>query len=107
ALLSQATNLYELLTFSNVLNEMNDKCQTMLGTLEAEEQELDARRQEAADTAAALEAAQTALQQQEDQLNTLQGQLSEAYQQADATLSSEQADLQAQQQLTDELKKKL
>ena len=107
ALLSQATNLYELLTFSNVLNEMNDKCQSMLGTLEAEEQELDARRQEAADTAAALEAAQTALQQQEDQLNTLQGQLSEAYQQADATLSSEQADLQAQQQLTDELKKKL
>ena len=107
ALLSQATNLYELLSFSNVMGEVNDKCQSMLDELEQQASELDAQRQQAADAASQLAAAQEALQQQQDQLTTLQGQLSEAYQAADATLSSEQADLQAQQELTEAAKKKL
>ena len=107
ALLSQATNLYELLTFSNVLDEMNDKCQSMLAQLQAEEEELSAKRQEAADAATALETAQATLQDQQSQLESLESQLSEALQAQNASLSQQEADLQAQQTLTDELKKKL
>ena len=107
ALLSQATNLYELLTFSNVLDEMNDKCQGMLQKLEQEEVELDAKRQEAEDAATALETAESTLQGQQAQLDDLQGQLSQAYQAQNESLTQQQADAQAQQTLTEELKKKL
>ena len=107
ALLSQATNLYDLLSFSTVLDEMNDKCQSMLSNLETEAAELDAQRQEAEEAAAQLAAAQTALEQQEAQLNDMQDQLSQALQQADDTLTQEKADLQAKQQLSDMALRKL
>lgn len=107
ALLSQATNLYELLSFSSVLSQMNDKCQSLLQQLEDEEAELDARRQQAEEAAAQLEAAQAQLEQQQNQLDSMQGQLADALQQANDTLSDQQAKAAAQQELSDAAKANL
>ena len=106
-LLSQAADLYELLTFSSVLDEMNGSYQNTLDKLETEAAALDAQRREAEAAAAELDAAQTALEQQQAELDAMQGQLSQALQEADATLSRQEADLQAQQQLSDEALRRL
>ena len=106
-LLSQVSNLYELLSFGSVLEQVNGKCRALLAELAAEAAELDARRQQAQQAEAELAAAQNQLEQQQSQLDAVQGQLADALQAADATLSRQQADVAAQQELSDAAKAKL
>ena len=71
ALLSQASDLYELLSFATVLDQMNGKCQAMLEQLSHEAAQLDAQRQAAEDASAALADAQALLEQQQGQLDAV------------------------------------
>ena len=107
ALLSQASDLYELLSFATVLDQMNGKCQAMLEQLSQEAAQLDAQRQAAEDASAALADAQARLEQQQGQLDAVQGQLADALQAADETLDRQQAQTAAQQELSDAARARL
>ena len=105
ALLTQAQNLYQLLTFDAVLRQMNAKNSAVLAELDAEatalaqaRAETDAAAQQAAD-------AKTALEDQQAALRTTQTQLETALLDANNTLTQQQAAAQAQAAVTDAAKK--
>jgi murein DD-endopeptidase MepM/ murein hydrolase activator NlpD len=105
AMLSQISNLEELLTFSETLSEISRKTNEILAELDTEAGELAAQKQQADETAAGLAAAQQALSQQQSTLDTAQSRLADALMAADSTLSAQEAAVQAQQTATDEAKK--
>ena len=70
ALLSSATNLYQLLTFAEALEQISSKDEEICQAIEAERQELEAQKTELENAKAELEAQQAELQtsiQQQDQ----------------------------------------
>ena len=96
AFLAQASSLYEILTFDETLRQMSARNSAVLTELNDEAIALDAARQ-AADTAQQeAEAAEAALAEQEAQLTDSQNRLQQALQQANATLSAQQAAQDAQ-----------
>lgn len=94
AMLSSAQSLYELLTFSDSLQQVSEKQNQVLEDMQAAKAELESRKAELEEQKANLETAQA-------ELETKQGQLSSNIQQLDSTISKAEADKQAQQDVVD------
>ncbi len=75
SLLMQADDLYELLTFWQVLNDLTEHNKQLLYELDAEAQALDTQRQQAEAAATQAEQAAQALQARQDELTQTQIQL--------------------------------
>ena len=86
ALLSSATNLYQLLTYTETLED-EEICQE----IEAERQELEAQRTELENAKAELEAKQAELEGQNAELDGKKAELQSSIQQQDATISEAEA----------------
>lgn len=104
-LLTQAKNLYQILTFTESLQQISAKNEEILqdldtqaAALEEAKQQADAARQQAEDAKAALDAQQT-------QLSDTQAQLQTALQDANNALSEQEAKEQAQSVVTEAAKK--
>ena len=91
ALLSSATNLYQLLTFANTLEQISSKDEEICQTIEAERQELEAQKTELENAKAELEAQQAELQNQNSQLDSKKSELQTSIQQQDQTISEADA----------------
>lgn len=105
SLLMQADDLYELLTFWQVLNDLTEHNKQLLDELDAEAQALDTQRQQAEAAATQAEQAAQALQARQDELTQTQIQLEQALQQASTELDSQQAAAEAQAAVTEEKRK--
>ena len=101
----QADDLYELLTFWQVLNDLTEHNKQLLDELDAEAQALDTQRQQAEAAATQAEQAAQALQARQDELTQTQIQLEQALQQASTELDSQQAAAKAQAAVTEEKRK--
>lgn len=97
AMLTSATNLYELLTFSETLSEITGKDTEVLQTMENDEAELQQQKQDLENAKSELEANQASLQDQQGQLDAKQGELSASIQAKDASITQSEADAEAQQ----------
>ena len=105
SLLMQADDLYELLTFWLVQNDLTEHNKQLLDELDAEAQALDTQRQQAEAAATQAEQAAQALQARQDELTQTQIQLEQALQQASTVLDSQQAAAEAQAAVTEEKRK--
>ena len=105
SVLSQATNLFQLLNFAQALTDINDKNTEVLTRLDTEAAELEAAREEAQAAANKAQAARDELQAQEQALQDTADQLAEALMAANADLDEQQAQAEAQSQITEEAKK--
>lgn len=95
ALLSSATNLYELLTFSQTLEEMSSKDQEICQRLENQRIDLANQRQELENDKLELEANVASLSEQQADLNNTQEQLASNMQQLDADITAAEAEAAA------------
>ena len=91
ALLSSATNLYQLLTFAEALEQISSKDEEICQAIEAERQELEAQRTELENAKAELESQQAELQNQNSQLDSKKSELQTSIQQQDQTISDADA----------------
>ena len=91
ALLSSASNLYQLLTFAEALEQISSKDEEICQQIEAERQELENQRTELENAKAELESQQAQLQEQNTQLDSKKGELQTSIQQQDATISDAEA----------------
>lgn len=94
AMLSSAQSLYELLTFSDTLQQVSVKQNQVLEDMQAAKAELEARKAELEEQKANLESAQA-------ELEAKKGQLATNITQLDSTISQAEANEQAQQQVVD------
>lgn len=95
ALLSSATNLYQLLTFAKTLEQISSKDQQICDDLENQRIELDNEKANLEEMKAALEADRADLQDQTNQLNGKKAELSASIQKQDATISEADANEKA------------
>lgn len=91
ALLSSATNLYQLLTFAQTLEQISNKDQQICDELENQRIELDNEKTALEEMKADLEADEADLQNQSDQLSSKQVELQGNIQQQDETISAADA----------------
>lgn len=105
SLLAQARSLYQLLTFTEVLQQITSKNSEILADLTAQAEALETARQQAEEAADQAAAAQAALSDQQDQLSRTQNELENALQQANETLSAQESAEQAQAVVTEAAKK--
>lgn len=91
ALLSSATNLYQLLTYAETLEQISSKDEEICREIEAERQELEAQRTELENAKAELEANQAELENQNAQLDSKKSELQTSIQQQDQTISEAEA----------------
>lgn len=105
ALLGQVTNLYQLLTFGEVLQSMSDRDVLLLEELSRRAQELEERRRQAEDTASRAQAAADSLEEAQTQLDTLAQKLGEAIRESNSLLTQQEAEAQAQEAVTAQAKK--
>lgn len=105
SLLSQATDLFQLLNFAQALADINDKNTEVLTRLDTEAAELEESRAQAQAAADKAEAARNQLQIQQQALQTTSDQLADALMAANADLDEQQAQAKAQAQITEEAKK--
>lgn len=92
ALLSSATNLYQLLTFAQTLEQITSKDQEICEELENERTELEAQKADLETAKQELEANRQALEENEQELSAKNQQLIASKMQADATLSQAEAE---------------
>lgn len=104
ALLSQATSLYELLSYSRVLLELSEATDATLSALDEEAQELDHQRQQAEEAAEQAQQARDTLDARQAELDQAADALTDALMTANEALTRQQAETQAQQALTEEAK---
>lgn len=95
ALLSSASNLYELLTFAHTLEEISSKDQEICNELENQRIDLSNQRQDLENAKADLEAELATLSDQQNQLSGKQSELAKSIQNADNTISAAEAEAQA------------
>ena len=100
AILSQATNLYELLTFNQTLQDISEKDNEILA-------EMDAARKALEEEKAALEEQQARLEEQQSQLDSKKGELAQNIQQLDKDISAEEAEKEANEQAAAVARQKL
>ncbi|MGN0983526.1 MAG: murein hydrolase activator EnvC family protein [Gemmiger sp.] len=105
ALLAQTTDLYQLLSFGEVLRQMAAGQSAALEELAAQASALEQERQQAASAAAKAQQAEKALLAQQEQLQAVQTQLAEALRQTDATLDAQSAAAQVQEAVTEEARR--
>ena len=104
-LLAQAKNLYQLLTFDAVLQQMSARNSTVLAELDADAAALEQARAAADEAARQAADAKAALEQQQAALADTQTALEAALLDANSTLTAQQAAAQAQAAVTDAAKK--
>lgn len=105
SILSQITDLFQLLNFAQALTDINDKNTEVLDRLNTEAAELEETRAQAQAAADKAEAARNELETQQQALQTASDQLAEALMAANADLDQQQAQAAAQAQITEEAKK--
>ncbi len=105
SILSQATNLFQLLNFSQALADITDKNTEVLTRLDTEAAELEKSREQAQAAADTAKVAQDELLIQEQALQDTANQLADALMAANADLDEQQAQAEAQAQITEEAKK--
>lgn len=91
ALLSSATNLYQLLTYAETLEQISSKDEEICQEIEAERQALEDQRTELENAKAELEAKQAELEGQNAELDGKKAELQSSIQQQDATISEAEA----------------
>lgn len=104
-LLAQAKSLYQLLTFSEVLQQIIAKNSEVLTDLRVQAQALEEARQQSEAAAQQAESAKIALKEQQDQLDGMQNALETALQQANETWSAQESAEQAQAVVTEAARK--
>lgn len=104
-LLAQAKSLYQLLTFSEVLQQIVSKNNEVLTDLRVQAQALEEARQQAEAAAREAESAKLALDAQQNQLDSMQDALETALQQANETWSAQESAEQAQAVVTEAARK--
>ena len=92
AMLASCDNLYELLTFSNTMQEVSEWNTQVLDEMKAQREPLNEEKAE-------LEAAKEELESRKAQLETKAGQLAANIQATDATITKAEADAKAQQEV--------
>lgn len=92
AMLASCDNLYELLTFSNTMQEVSEWNTQVLDEMKAQRETLNEEKAE-------LEAAKEELENRKAQLETKSGQLAANIQATDATITKAEADAKAQQEV--------
>ena len=95
ALLSSATNLYQLLTFATTLDQIVNKDEDTCQQLENEHAELEQQRAELEQAKADLEATQADLETQKTALDGKTNELAQNISQTDANISAADAELDA------------
>lgn len=91
ALLSSATNLYQLLTFAQTLEQITAKDQAICQQLEDEHAALEQQKADLEQAKTDLETARAAMQEQQDALQQKKNELQGSIQQANADLTEAQA----------------
>lgn len=107
ALLSSATNLYELLTFTQTLEEITAKDTEICRELEQERIDLNNQKEALESAKQELEANQTALQDQNNQLSAKVGELAANIKAQDATISAADAEAKALEAAAAEARKEV
>ena len=105
SILSQVTDLFQLLNFAQALTDINDKNTEVLTRLNDEAAALEETRSQAQAAAEKAEAARDELQTQQENLQATSDQLAQALMEANANLDEQQAEAEAQAQITEEAKK--
>lgn len=95
ALLSSATNLYQLLTFANTLEQIVAKDEQICQQLEDEHNELEQQKADLEQAKADLEATQADLESQRTALNGKTSELAQNISQTDASISAADAEIEA------------
>lgn len=95
ALLSSATNLYELLSFSHVLEEISEENQNICDELEQQREDLENQRQDLENQKAELESQKATLDESQTELSNTQSELADSIQAADSTITRAEAEAQA------------
>lgn len=94
-ILSNATNLFQLLNFTQALADISEKDEEVCQELDDQKAELNQQKQELEDSKAQLEAQEATLADSQNQLNTKIDELVANIQQQDATISEAEARAQA------------
>ena len=105
SILSQVTDLFQLLNFVQALKDITDKNTEVLARLDSEAAELEEARARAQTAADQAQAARDELENQEQALQDTSHQLADALMAANASLDQQQAEAEAQAQITEEAKK--
>ena len=95
ALLSSATNLYQLLTFANTLEQIVAKDEQICQQLEDEHNELEQQKADLEQAKADLEATQADFESQRTALNGKTSELAQNISQTDASISASDAEIEA------------
>ena len=95
ALLSSATNLYQLLTFATTLDQIVTKDEEICQQLEDEHTELEQQKADLEQAKADLEATQADLESQKAALNSKTSELAQNISQTDASISEADAEIEA------------
>lgn len=106
ALLSSATNLYELLTFAQTLEDISSKDRQICTELENRRVELVNEKQDLETAKADLESNRAALQEQQTQLDGLRGELTTNIQATSAEIDQEKAEAEMLELTRSETQKK-
>lgn len=104
ALLSQLSDLYQLLTFGEVLQDMSRQNTQLLDQLSQKAAECTRRKEEAQAAADQAQAARDTLAEMQDQLNQTAEKLAQALEESNQALESAQAQAQAQETITQQAK---
>ena len=107
ALLSSATNLYQLLTFANTLEQIVSKDEEICQQLEDEHTQLEQQRAELEQAKADLEAKKADYEAQKAALNSKTSELAENISQTDESISKAEAEEQALKEAQIEANKKV
>lgn len=107
ALLSSATNLYQLLTFATTLEQIVSKDEEICQQLEDEHTQLEQQRAELEQAKADLEAKKTDYEAQKAALNSKTSELAENISQTDESISKAEAEEQALKEAQIEANKKV
>ncbi len=102
ALLSSATNLNELLTFSQTLEDIANKDQQVVDQMEQEYAALNTEKQDLENAKTELESAKSSLEDQNNQLSGKKQEFVTSVQQQDSTISQADAEAEAQQLVIDQ-----
>lgn len=101
AMLASVNSLYELLTFSEVLQDISNKDTEIMNGLKQQKSDLETAKAELENAKTQMEAQQTELESEKNQMQTKQTQLSSALAQAGKDVQAAQAEEDAAQALLD------
>ena len=101
AMLANVNSLYQLLTFSNTMQEISQQDTEILDNMKAQKEELNEQKAQLDKEKQELEAAKQELESQKSELDTKSGELAQNISATNQEISDAQAKEQAQQQVVD------